>query len=59
MTFANPQFLLALLLVPAAALFLLWAGKQRQSALARLGDPSLIQRLSAAVNGAAGAGRRR
>lgn len=50
MTFANPQFLLALLLVPAAALFLLWAGRQRQRALARLGDPSLIQRLSAAVN---------
>jgi Ca-activated chloride channel family protein len=50
MTFANPQFLLALLLVPAAALFLLWASKQRQRALARLGDPSLIQRLSAAVN---------
>jgi len=51
MTFANPQFLLALLLVPAAALFLLWAGRQRQRALARLGDPSLIQRLSVAVNG--------
>ncbi len=51
MTFANPQFLIALLLVPAVALFLLWAGRQRQRALARLGDPSLIQRLSAAVNG--------
>jgi Ca-activated chloride channel family protein len=51
MTFANPQFLIALLLVPAAALFLLWVGKQRQRALARLGDPSLIQRLSATVNG--------
>lgn len=50
MTFANPQFLLALLLAPAAALFLLWAGKQRQHALDRLGDPALIQRLNAAVN---------
>lgn len=50
MTFANPQFLLALLLVPAAGLFLLWAGRQRQAALARLGNPALIQRLSAVVN---------
>lgn len=50
MTFAHPQFLLALLLVPVAAVFLLWAGRQRQRALARLGDPLLIQRLSAAVN---------
>ena len=51
MTFAHPQFLIALVLVPAAALFLLWANKQRQHALARLGDASLIGRLSATVNG--------
>lgn len=51
MTFAHPQFLIALVLVPMAALFLLWAGKQRQRALARLGDAALIQRLSATVNG--------
>lgn len=50
MTFANPQYLIALLLVPAAALLLLWSGRQRQRALARLGDPALIQRLSVAVN---------
>lgn len=50
MTFAHPQFLIALLLVPLAALFLLWAGRQRQRALARLGDRALIQRLIAAVN---------
>ncbi len=50
MTFAHPQFLIALLLVPAAAMFLLWAGKQRERAIARLGEASLIQRLSAAVN---------
>jgi Ca-activated chloride channel family protein len=51
MTFAHPEFLIALVLVPVAALFLLWAGKQRQHALARLGDAPLIQRLSATVNG--------
>jgi Ca-activated chloride channel family protein len=50
MTFANPQYLIALLLVPAAALFLLWAGKQRRRALARLGDAPLIRRLSVTVN---------
>jgi Ca-activated chloride channel family protein len=50
MTFANPQYLIALLLVPAAALFLLWAGVRRQRALARLGDAPLIRRLSATVN---------
>jgi Ca-activated chloride channel homolog len=50
MKFAHPQFLVALMLVPMAALFLLWAGRQRESALARLGDASLIRRLSATVN---------
>ena len=50
MTFAHPQFLIALILVPLSALFLLWAGKQRQRALNRLGDATLIQRLSATVN---------
>jgi Ca-activated chloride channel family protein len=50
MTFANPQFLIALVLVPLAGLFLLWAGAQRQRALARLGDAPLIRRLSGTVN---------
>jgi Ca-activated chloride channel homolog len=50
MKFANPQVLTALVLVPLAALFLVWAGKQRQRALARLGDASLIRRLSTSVN---------
>jgi Ca-activated chloride channel family protein len=50
MTFAHPQFLTALVLVPMAALFLLWANKRRQRALARLGDAALIRRLSATVN---------
>jgi Ca-activated chloride channel homolog len=50
MTFANPQLLVVLLLVPAAALFFAWAGRQRARALAGLGNPSLVQRLSATVN---------
>jgi Ca-activated chloride channel family protein len=50
MTFANPQALFTLILLPAAVFFLLWAGKQRQLAIARLGDAALIRRLSAAVN---------
>jgi len=50
MTFAYPQFLIAWILVPMAALFLLWASRQGQRALARLGDAPLIRRLSATVN---------
>jgi Ca-activated chloride channel homolog len=56
MKFANPQVLSALVLVPVAGLFLLWAGKERGRALARLGDAPLIRRLSATVNSR---GRRR
>ncbi len=51
MNFANPQvLLLALLILPAVALFLLWAGKRNKQALAKLGDHALIQRLSANIN---------
>ena len=51
MTFANPQFLiLGLILVPAATLFLYWASKQKQKAFAKLGDSTLIQRLSSSIN---------
>ena len=50
MIFANPQFLTALLLIPAAALLLIWAGRRRNRALNRLGDPSLIERLSVSIN---------
>jgi Ca-activated chloride channel family protein len=50
MTFANPQFLIALLLVPATGLLILWAGRQRRQGLARLGNPVLVQRLIANVN---------
>ena len=51
MQFAQPQFLLlGLILIPAAALFLLWAMRQQKKALNRLGDNTLIQRLSANIN---------
>jgi Ca-activated chloride channel family protein len=50
MIFANPQFLTALLLIPAAALLLIWAGRRRARALSHLGDPSLIDRLSDSIN---------
>jgi Ca-activated chloride channel family protein len=51
MQFAQPQFLLlGLILIPAAALFLLWAKRQQKKALNRLGDQTLIQRLTANIN---------
>jgi len=50
MSFAQPHLLWLLLLLPLAGLFWLWAGNRRREMLARLGDPALIERLSASVN---------
>jgi len=50
MVFGNPQFLTLLILVPLAALFLLWASKQRSKALESLGENALIKRLTANIN---------
>ena len=50
MNFQYPQLLVGLLLVPLSALFLLWAAKRQKRDLARLGDKSLIRRLSANIN---------
>ena len=50
MVFGNPQFLTLLILVPFAALFLIWASKQRSKALDRLGENALIKRLTANIN---------
>ena len=50
MIFAQPQFLLGILLLPAFGIFLLWAKGQQRRALARLGDRNLIHRLSANIN---------
>jgi Ca-activated chloride channel family protein len=50
MNFQYPQLLVGLLLVPLSALFLLWAAKRQKRDLARLGDMTLIRRLSANIN---------
>ena len=51
MTFAQPQYLYAIILVlPLLGLFLAWAAQRRQAALRRLGNPALIERLGAQVN---------
>jgi Ca-activated chloride channel homolog len=50
MTFGSPTYLYGLLLVPVAIVFLLWAERQRRRAIARVGEPALIARLSESVN---------
>jgi Ca-activated chloride channel family protein len=50
MTFANPTFLYALILVPLFALFLMWANNRRKADLSRLGDRTLLDKLSAGIN---------
>ena len=51
MKFANPIFLYSLIfLLPTLTLFVLWATRRQKTALKRLGNPSLVQRLTANVN---------
>ncbi len=50
MTFGSPTYLYGLFLIPAAIVFLLWAERQRRRAIARVGEPALIARLSDSVN---------
>lgn len=50
MTFARPLFLYGLLLLPFLLLFFLWTERRRKSALLRLGQEALMDRLSASVN---------
>ena len=51
MSFAQPQYLIAIVvLLPMLGLFLTWAARRRHAALARLGNPTLIERLGAQVN---------
>ncbi len=51
MQFTQPQFLLiGLILIPAVGLFLWWAKRRQRIALDRLGNKSLIDRLSANIN---------
>ena len=46
MTFATPQFLFALVALPALMAFARWVWARRAAALLRIGDPVLIERLS-------------
>lgn len=50
MTFAQPFYLTLLALLPAAALFMRWADRQRDKALARLGDRTVVNRLLGHIN---------
>ena len=51
MIFANSQYLLpGFVLFTAAVIFILWASRRQKHALTKLGDPSLIQKLSNNIN---------
>jgi Ca-activated chloride channel family protein len=50
MIFAKPEYLIALFLLPAVGLLMLWANKKRQSALAKLGDSPLLEKLTSSIN---------
>ena len=47
MNFASPQFLFILAALPALALFARWVLARRAAAMMRIGDPALVERLSA------------
>ncbi len=51
MTFASPQFLVILAALPALALFARWVLARRAAAMMRIGDPALVERLSASSQG--------
>ncbi len=50
MTFANPLYLALLAAVPLVAVLLFGAARRRRSALALIGNPDLVDRLTAGVN---------
>ncbi len=50
MTFGQPNFLYALVLIPLLALFLLWMARRKRAAIAKLGNPALLEKLSQHVN---------
>ncbi len=50
MTFAKPQFLLLLTLIPILWFFITWVRKRNMHLIAILGNPVLLQRLSVGVN---------
>ena len=50
MTFGAPQYLYALIALPALMVFVRWAFLRRDASVRRIGDPALIERLSTTVN---------
>ena len=48
--FAAQEFLFALLLIPVAAAFVWYAVLARRNALAKLGNPEILARLTASIN---------
>lgn len=49
-TFANPQYLLMLAVLPIAVGVVYWAAQNRSRMLERIGSPALVRRLTANVN---------
>lgn len=50
MTFGAPQYLWALAALPVLVGFVWWMSARRRTSVLRIGDPALIERLSASVN---------
>ena len=50
MTFAAPQFLIVLAVIPLLAVFARWFSTRRAAAVSRIGDPALVERLSTAAS---------
>ena len=50
MSFGQPLFLYALLLVPAMAAFMAWVSRRRRRDILRIGDASLIERLTSGIS---------
>ncbi len=50
MTFGAPQYLYALIALPALMAFVWWAFSRHAATVRRIGDPDLIERLSLTVN---------
>lgn len=50
MTFGAPQYLWALAALPALVGFVWWMSARRRASVLHIGDPALIERLSASVN---------
>ena len=50
MTFGAPQYLWALAALPVLVGFVWWMSARRRTSVLRIGDPTLIERLSASIN---------